>query len=70
MCTAEDTSFVVVRPIKFCDFVLCRRNLFSQVHYFIHLNLAIALFLAYLVFVLGIQLARKSEVRRYVDTWR
>ena len=33
-----------------------------RVHYFIHLNLAISLFLAYFVFVLGIQLARENEV--------
>ena len=36
-------------------------------HYFIHLNLAISLFLAYLVFVFGIQLARENEVYETVD---
>ena len=36
--------------------------MFEKVHYFIHFNLAIALFLAYLLFVLGIQLARQNEV--------
>ena len=37
--------------------------MFEKVNYFIHFNLAVALFLAYLLFVLGIQLARENEVR-------
>ena len=39
-----------------------RKKLFVQVHYFVHLNLSISLLLAYLVFVLGIELANTSVV--------
>ena len=44
-----------------------RKEMFEKVHYFIHFNLAIALFLAYLLFVLGIQLARENQVQ-YMHT--
>ena len=40
----------------------CRKEMFEKVNYFIHFNLAIALFLAYFLFVLAIQLARENEV--------
>ena len=40
-----------------------RKALFSKgVHNFVHLNLAIALFLAYLLFMVGVELAAKNEV--------
>ena len=39
-----------------------RKALFSAVHNFIHLNLAIALFIAYLTFAVGIELAARNEV--------
>ena len=42
--------------------ITCRKALLTSVHFFVHLNLAISLFLAYLVFVLGIELARSSTV--------
>ena len=50
--------------------ILCydyRRELFQKVHYFIHLNLAITLFLAYLMFVVGVEPARASAVRCTID---
>ncbi|CAI8057684.1 Adhesion G protein-coupled receptor L3, partial [Geodia barretti] len=37
------------------------KEMFEKVNYFIHFNLAIALFLAYFLFVLAIQLARENE---------
>ena len=39
-----------------------RRELFSKVHYFIHLNLSITLCLAYITFVAGIEKAVAYEV--------
>ena len=41
---------------------LHRKKLFSAVHNFVHLNLSIALFLGYLVFGVGVELAAKNEV--------
>ena len=43
-------------------FVLCRKKLFSSVHYFVHLNLAISLLLGYVVFMFGIELGTGSKV--------
>ena len=43
-------------------FVLCRKKLFSSVHYFVHLNLAISLLLGYVVFMFGIELGTASKV--------
>ena len=48
--------------IKVVQMSTCRRELFQKVHYFIHLNLAITLFLAYLMFVVGVEPARASAV--------
>ena len=45
-----------------CVLVTCRKKLFSAVHNFVHLNLAIALFVGYLVFTVGVELATKNEV--------
>ena len=42
--------------------LLFRKKLFSAIHYFVHLNLAISLLLGYLVFVLGNELATTNEV--------
>ena len=42
-----------------------RKNLFSAVHNFIHLNLSIALFVGYIVFAVGVELAAKNTVRSY-----
>ena len=39
-----------------------RRELFTKVHYFIHLNLSISLCLAYLTFVAGIEKGIAYEV--------
>ena len=41
----------------------CRKKLFSTVHNFVHLNLAIALFAGYLIFAVGVELAAGNEVR-------
>ena len=40
----------------------CRKELFKRVHNFVHLNLAIALCLAYTVFVAGVDTAVVHEV--------
>lgn len=38
------------------------KKLFSAVHNFVHLNLAIALFVGYLIFAFGVELAKDNEV--------
>ncbi len=40
----------------------CRKKLFDAVHYFVHLNLALALCLALVVFVAGVEPAAANEV--------
>ena len=49
------------------DCILCvkihRKKLFSAVHNFVHLNLAIALFCGYLVFAVGVELANHEKVQ-------
>ena len=40
----------------------CRRELFTAVHKFVHLNLAIALFVGYLTFAVGVELATSNKV--------
>ena len=42
--------------------LILRRELFTKVHYFIHLNLSITLFLGYLTFIAGIEEATAYEV--------
>ncbi|XP_064390034.1 adhesion G protein-coupled receptor L3-like [Halichondria panicea] len=42
-------------------FVVMGSELFRKVHYFIHLNLSISLFLGYLMFVAGIETARANH---------
>ena len=39
------------------------KKLFSAVHNFVHLNLAIALFIGYLTFAVGVELAHKHKVK-------
>ena len=41
---------------------LGRKKLFSSVHYFVHLNLALSLLLGYVVFMFGIELGTSSKV--------
>ena len=43
-------------------YVLFRKKLLEMPHNFIHLNMACALFLAFLVFVAGIETAKHNEV--------
>ena len=43
-------------------YVLFRKKLLEMPHNFIHLNMAFALFLAFLVFVAGIETAKHNEV--------
>ena len=44
------------------EMLILRRELFTKVHYFIHLNLSISLFLGYLTFIAGIEEATAYEV--------
>ena len=44
---------------------LHRNTLLKGIHNFIHLNLAIALILALIVFVSGIETARENEVSQH-----
>ena len=41
---------------------VCRNTLLNGIHSFIHLNLAIALFLALIIFVSGIEAASENDV--------
>ena len=43
-------------------FLSCRKKLFTAVHYFVHLNLAISLLLGYVVFMFGIELGTSTRV--------
>ena len=47
-------------------FVSYSKKLFSAVHNFVHLNLAISLFIGYLVFAVGIELAGHDRVLTYM----
>ena len=54
-------------PKKFLDFLLQyfnfgRKKLFTKVHFFIHLNLSIALLLSYVVFLAGVDTAVGSTI--------
>ena len=42
--------------------LICSKKLFSTVHNFVHLNMAIALFVGYLIFAVGVELAKGNEV--------
>ena len=45
---------------------ICRNTLLEGIHNFIHLNLAIALILALIVFVSGIETATDNEVSKCI----
>ena len=45
---------------------LARKKLLEEVHYFVHLNLALSLLLGYVVFMLGMELGTSSKVRKVV----
>lgn len=49
--------------LPFFSSFLFRKKIFTSLHYFVHLNLSIALFLAYLVFAVGVEWAAKNEVK-------
>ena len=49
-----------------CLFFTLRKKLFSAIHYFVHLNLALTLLVGYLVFVLGIELGNSNKVLQAV----
>ena len=38
------------------------KQLFTSVHYFVHLNFALCLLLAYIVFAVGIETATRNKV--------
>ena len=57
------TLYVIVYRSKHHHFF--RKKLFSAIHYFVHLNLAISLLLGYLAFVLGIELGNSNKVSLY-----
>ena len=48
--------------IIYSFFSLHSKALFTSVHYFVHLNLAVALFLGYAVFVAGIDYGTRHRV--------
>ena len=43
-------------------YATCSKQLFTAVHYFVHLNLALSLLLGYIVFMFGIELGTSSTV--------
>ena len=47
---------------KYTLLSVCSKKLFSTVHNFVHLNLALSLFVAYMIFAVCIELATSSEV--------
>ena len=55
-------SLQVNNDLHVCSY-LCSKKLFTAVHNFVHLNLAIALFAGYLTFAVGVELAKDQEVR-------
>ena len=48
--------------MAYCSCGIFRNTLLEGIHNFIHLNLAVALILALIVFVTGIETATESEV--------
>ena len=53
-CTSKCTNFLLLT---------CSKKLLIAVHNFVHLNLAIALFVGYLIFAVGMELGAKNEVQ-------
>ena len=47
-----------------------RKELFTSVHYFVHLNLSIALMLGYILFVAGVDTAVAIRVRGDKGIWK
>ena len=45
-----------------CNIVANRKRLFEKVHHFVHLNLALSLLMANVLFVSGVEVAAKDEV--------
>ena len=58
-------TILVCEYLYVCTYGIYRNTLLKGIHSFIHLNLAIALLLALIVFVSGIETATKSEVSLY-----
>ena len=48
--------------VKKITYLSIRKSLLKGIHYFVHFNLCLALFLAMLVFVSGIQTANDNDV--------
>ena len=57
------TKESVLRSLHITCYFQCRKELFEKVHNFIHLNLAIALCLGYIVFVSGVDNAAVNRVQ-------
>ena len=58
MFTLYNSRSDAVKYIHFCS-----QQMFTSVHYFIHLNLSIALLLSYVVFLAGVDTAIGNRVR-------
>ena len=58
-------TILVCEYLYVCNYGIYRNTLLKGIHSFIHLNLVIALLLALIVFVSGIETATKSEVSLY-----
>ena len=63
---SDSCNDIISAVIRDTTFLFLSKKLLLMVHYFIHLNLAISLFVGYLVFVIGIQTARHSMVCTYM----
>ena len=63
LCTVGSHIHIYIYIIN-CILCNCRNTLLEGIHNFIHLNLAIALTLALIVFVSGIETATDSEVSK------
>ena len=59
-------TILVCEYLYVCNYGIYRNTLLKGIHSFIHLNLVIALLLALIVFVSGIETATKSEVSLYM----
>ena len=63
-----DHGMKVCGVCMFCS-LLCSKKLFSTVHNFVHLNLAIALFMGYMIFAVGVELAKDNEVKVWLHLY-
>ena len=57
---------VTLDHILYDLFQTYRKELFVSVHFFVHLNLAIALLLGYILFIAGIDTAVENRVRNLI----